>query len=559
MANINDFKLVNKKANKYFEIYDFSKDIRDEDKTKLGFYLFILECVTNNTDINELKNCVIDTEYRSLVFNEKNDDLGIDAVYIDENDLHIQLFNFKFRSKFKANKGQNLNNLSDSDKFMKVIESENLNNLTKSTKNVISEIIDKLNSNEQWKMTLYMVSNENFGLEKNQFMENFSEVYDMSIKSISLDDIIGYVSEKHDDINAKFIVDKGSVMPYKEDELDSDDSYLIKLSLDILMKITCKDVILRNDIDEFNIKSIEKLEFEPKILNDNVRGFLGETKYNTKIIKTIGESPQNFFLFNNGITIVANDIKGKPINGKKMFKCELEGMSIVNGGQTIRSIYKYFDDDNSLNSKLSKAYVLVRFISTGNNDKLKNNVAEYTNSQNAISVFDIKSINNIQIELERYLKENDILYVRKAGDTGKIEENYEYRMSKETLAQILYSVQGNPDKATNQKKSLFSNRYDEIFNEELNFDNVIEYIKKYNEVEKIYSESSYNGFNSKYLYILYISEQMKGISFEKCIEILEEVISLYKKDEQNLSDARKLIQKAFKSKVDETLSNSKFE
>lgn len=558
MANINDFKLVNKKANKYFKFYELSEKIKDDsEKTKLGFYLFILECVTNNTDINELKECIIDTEYRSLVFAEKNDDLGIDAVYIDENELHIQLFNFKYRKKFNPNKGQKLNTLSDSDKFMKAIESENLDGLTDTTKKVISTIINKLNSNEQWKMTLYMVSNENISLEKNSFMENFSESYDMSIQSIILDDIIGYISEKYDDINAKFIIDKSSVMPYKEDELDSDDSYLIKLSLDTLMKITCKDEEIRNNTEDFNLEKISKIEFESKILNDNVRGFLGETKYNSKIIETIESAPQNFFLFNNGITIVAKDVKGKPINGKKMFKCELKGMSVVNGGQTIRSIYKYFENDDSIKSNLSEAFVLVRFISTGDNYELKNNVAEYTNSQNAISVFDIKSINNIQIKLENYLKENDILYVRKAGDTGRTEENYDYRISKEILAQIIYSIKGNPDKATNQKKSLFSNRYDEIFNNDLIFDDAIEYIKNYYEVEKVYQNSKFNGFTSKYLYILYIKAILQELSYEKCIDILEEVISMYKKDEQNLSDARKLIQKAFKSKLDEKLETIK--
>jgi len=556
MANINDFKLVNNKASKYYEFLNLKNNNSDDFyKNKLGFYLYILECVTNNTDLETLKNCIIDTEFRKDVFNEKNDDLGIDAVYIDEDNLHIQLFNFKFRQNFKRNKGQEGRSVSDTHRFMSVIETEDIDNLDETTKNCIETILNKLSSNATWKMTLYFVSNENLKLNKDEYLKNFSEVFDLNIESITLDDIVDYMSEKQEDINASLVVPANTVMPYKENELNSNDSYLIKLSLDNLMKITCNDEEIRNDSEGFEIEEKPNMIFEPMILNDNVRGFLGETKYNNKIISTIKNEPGNFFLYNNGVTIIANEINAELINSKKMFKCSLKGINIVNGGQTVKSIYKYYnDDDNDVNNLLD-SYILIRFISTGENEFLKNNVAEYTNSQNPISVFDIKAINNLQIEIERYLKENDILYVRKAGDTGKQSEHYKYRISKEVVAQILYAVMGHPDKSTNQKKALFSNLYDEIFNEKLLYDDIIKYVLMYFEIESTYKDTAYNGFNSKYLYILYIKNNFKKKSYNECIELLEKVIRSYKKDEQNLSDARKLIQKAFKNSLDKELES----
>lgn len=93
---------------------------------------------------------------------------------------------------------------------------------------------------------------------------------------------------------------------------------------------------------------------------------------------------------------------------------------------------------------------------------LKNAIAEYTNSQNQISAYDLKSVDAIQIQIENYLKEHDILYVRKAGDVGEANCTYKYRISKEELAQIIYSVQGYPDRVTNMKIKLFTDYYNDI-------------------------------------------------------------------------------------------------
>ena len=48
---------------------------------------------------------IIDTDYHNIIFHNKTiDDLGIDAVYIDDEseEIKINLFNFKFREKFNS-------------------------------------------------------------------------------------------------------------------------------------------------------------------------------------------------------------------------------------------------------------------------------------------------------------------------------------------------------------------------------------------------------------------------------------------------------------------------
>src|SRR5699024_2227668 len=125
-----------------------------------------------------------------MVFREKNNDLGIDAVNINEDEHIIQLFNFKFRNSFKVNKGQSLSDMVDASKFLLPIENEKVINMTDMTKSKISTIIEKLNSEDIWKLELYMVSNENEPLKSNDpTVEQFMESYGMEVKTITLNEI----------------------------------------------------------------------------------------------------------------------------------------------------------------------------------------------------------------------------------------------------------------------------------------------------------------------------------------------------------------------------------
>jgi hypothetical protein len=72
----------------------------------------------------------------------------------------------------------------------------------------------------------------------------------------------------------------------------------------------------------------------------NLRGFKGNTDVNDAIIHTMRQSPQNFWYFNNGITILCNKVTKQRMGGNSrtsgVFKCE--GASVVNGAQTVGSI-----------------------------------------------------------------------------------------------------------------------------------------------------------------------------------------------------------------------------
>lgn len=555
MANLNDFKLVNKRAFRYFNYLDLdSTEFEDIEKKRIGFYLLVLESVTGIKDTDEIIFDIIDTNFCRLVLKEKNDDLGIDAVNFDKENHVINLFSFKYRESFKKKSGQNVNNISDSMKFLSFITDEDdadLSTVTKRTKQKIEEIREYLNSDEIWTINLFMVSNENNPLPvEDTFLSQLKKMIDINIESITLNSIINFIAERPDKVSSKIIFDASSVMKYEESELSSSKSYLVSMTILDLIRITCIDKKLRDYYDIFDYSTLKDVELDQGVLFDNVRGYLGDTKYNGNIIKTLDSEPSKFFMYNNGLTITAKNLIAEPKNANKKLLIQIEDFQIVNGGQTLRSIYRQkfmsFDEE-----KLANAKILVRIFQTEDNDVLTNNIAEFTNSQNAISSIDLKSVSNLQIQIEQNLKESDILYVRKVGDTGEESKEFKYRISMERMGQIIYSKIGYPDRATNQKRRIFEEYYEDIFKEDLDFEMLIDYIEEYFMIKEKYKELDIKSYEQKHFYILYLNTKENNI--EKNIKFVEDSLDQYKKDE-NLSIARKLIQKGFRDYVDEKYS-----
>lgn len=551
--NINDFKLVNLYSKKYFEYIKLSnknKEISDINKKRLGFYLLILEAVTGNSDIDELQNSIIDKDYCHIVNEIENDDYGIDAVYIDEDNKKILLFNFKYRETFNKTKGGKESPLLSSTKFLTTLKNNNFNKVTKFTKEKMLEINDKLKSDEIWYIILYLVSNENMSISQDsQLLNSLKENFGMDIETINLEDIVNYISERPEGISCSFLADSDSVLTYEENSLSSSKSYLVKLSIATLIRMTANNDVLRNkhNLESFNELKDSKLNIN--ILYDNVRGYLGDSKFNKNIIKTLKENPNRFFMYNNGITMTAKDVNSVPINGNKKFLFTLKDMQVVNGGQTLRSVYQFKNEDFN-EEKLADASILVRIFKTENNSDLTNDIAEYTNSQNTISASDLKSINNLQIKIENYLSQYKIDYVRKSGDV-ELEETGFKRITKEKTAQIIYSYKGFPDRATNQKSKLFEKYYDEIFDENnLDFELLYKLIDLYFRIEQEYKSLPYEVFPQKIFYIIYLYKYNQNII--DTINLVENSLKEYRKNE-NISDARKLIQKGFKDKLEEIL------
>ena len=140
-------------------------------------------------------------------------------------------------------------------------------------------------------------------------------------------------------------------------------------------------------------------DFGSRLLETNVRSFLqARGKVNRGIRDTIAKEPERFLAYNNGITLTAEAVELDESEGGRSIT-RLEGLQIVNGGQTTASLLA----TNRGHADLSQVYVAAKLIEieTGSiHDQLVRNVSRYANSQNRISEADFSSNDPFHVRIE---------------------------------------------------------------------------------------------------------------------------------------------------------------
>ncbi len=387
VASVNDFKLLNIKCRKYFELYSKGASFvniptKDKLKERFGFYLFMLESLCDEKDLNRISDIITDTEYNTHLSNEKHRDQGVDALYINDETKEIMLFNFKFRETFKAGQMQSSNDAFVSTKLVNCILNSSSDGLGGKLKSLVDKAIDRLNTNEVWKITLYMLSNEPIPINVDETaVQQLKDFYDMEVVSICLPQIRSMMSIRPKPIKAELIIDNEALMSYSESTISTSKSYIVRLNAADIIRITCNNPDLRNKYNCEHIEELAKERIDYGVLFDNVRGFVQKSKYNEAIAKSLKEEPSKFFMYNNGMTIVTKGIKAEQVNGNKKVRITIDDFQVLNGGQTLRTLHNFnAKDEKNITEYLSKSEVLVRIFNASSSDAV-NKIAEYTNSQ----------------------------------------------------------------------------------------------------------------------------------------------------------------------------------
>jgi hypothetical protein len=137
------------------------------------------------------------------------------------------------------------------------------------------------------------------------------------------------------------------------------------------------------------------------LFSANVRDFLGvksgDSNINYQMQKSLKENPRNFFVYNNGLTILTHKVELRENAGDSRTTVKVHGLSIVNGAQTTGTI------GTSADAPPDEAFVLARFIST-NSEELVGDVVRFNNSQNAVTASDFRSTDPIQRRLVEEMK-----------------------------------------------------------------------------------------------------------------------------------------------------------
>lgn len=562
-VNINDFKLLTMECLRYFDQFVDQAQIDNtkvsmlskNQKARYGFYFYMLEMVTGVSDLVDIEAMISDTEFNSHFCDDKSLDEGIDAVYINEEERKIFLFSFKYRERYNPDQQQRKNELVESIKFLNDIQSRNFDHTTGKTNDFLESITQKFYDDYYpWSINLFFISNDTKSLDENDAnVVNFKKTLDLKFKSICLEDIAKSLMSDHDSINAQLVMDNDALMSYKESKLSSDTSYILRLSLTDLIRITCDDENFRNKVENYEKEKLANSTIAYDVLSENVRGFILKSEYNKNITTTLETEPSKFFMFNNGITIIASDVKVTPFPSGTKSQVVITDLQVLNGGQTLRTIHNFNEKNKTSGlANLQKAEILVRVFKV--TDKLlMNRIAEFTNSQNAITNRDLKSISSDQIKLEKFLAEYSIRYIRKNGDVGDDKASnikFNYTISMEKLGQILYAVKGAPENATNKKRAIFDTDYNRLFkSEELLSESTVEMIKDYFQLKREYKRlSNFNVSEQKIYYLLYLKNNT-ALRNSDIIKKFDKILYSYKglgTYQQN----RQMIKPQFKSEVD---------
>jgi hypothetical protein len=147
-------------------------------------------------------------------------------------------------------------------------------------------------------------------------------------------------------------------------------------------------------------------KFGARLLEANVRSFLSVKGkgVNAGIQTTLRSAPERFMAYNNGIVIVADEMRlGKPIDGSTGIAW-LKGLQIVNGGQTTASLYftkKKYPDTNLSHVRVPAKIIVMKTVDPTKEEALVSDISRFANSQNAVKQSDLSANKPFHVEIEK--------------------------------------------------------------------------------------------------------------------------------------------------------------
>lgn len=249
-----------------------------------------------------------------------------------------------------------------------------------------------------------------------------------------------YINENYDNINIElyslidieglYYDDKFKENKYFDHELDVEkDREMGMTKENNNTKINSKYYAIDVPQIYYMKEEAEKQGYE--LFDENIRDFLGlkkSQKINNNIVETLlnDNDRQNFFYYNNGITILCDRferpkgtrhiklIKPKIINGCQTTNCIMEAMKRqIDAGENISKLY-------------NSTYVFVKIFSKENcvdtDGELYNRIVVCTNSQNPIKEEDLVGMDKFFLQLQEKFKGRGFLLLVRSSDENTFKE-----------------------------------------------------------------------------------------------------------------------------------------
>jgi hypothetical protein len=206
-----------------------------------------------------------------------------------------------------------------------------------------------------------------------------------------------------------------------------------------------------------------------RLLERNIRRYLGMlgNRVNEGIKQTLLDPKQrpNFYFYNNGLTLTCSKFDYNALQ-KEDHPVKVEGLQIINGGQTCKTIEATLNALSPTSENLDQAFVLVRLYQLPDDGAdLVKTITYATNSQNPVDLRDLRSNDERQRALQTSMEDLGYNYRRqRSEDSFKATD-----ITSATAAEAVLSVwRRRPQQAKFMTREHFGKLYDTIFAPELN-------------------------------------------------------------------------------------------
>lgn len=475
--SLQDFSLIRTYVEKF-------KSDNTLQTSSLAFSFFVLDLLFS-LQADEIEDALTDSFYLRTRSQDSGHDRGIDALYIDgsESPSVVHLFSFKYTEDFK--KTGNHFPSGEIDKILGFLSSimqrdESLKSHVNSALYSKVEEIWSLFDSQNPKFLVHVCANYYHPFEegeKKRFERELSKYSSVAAEYHLMPELVKRLTHRgrqivHGRVKA---IDKNLF------EKAGGDIRALVVELDArdLIRLVINDEALRNRVDIDDYSLLRGHDLLEDAFEDNVRIYLKQrSRINQNIKSTaLGDESYRFFFYNNGITLTCSRFE-YPRNQRGPIII-LENIQIVNGGQTIHALFEAFQENPE---KFHDLEVLCRIYQTSN-ESLSTSIAEYTNSQNPVKSRDIRSNDYVQKKLEKELFAQAYYYERKKGQHQ--DKPRARRIDAEKVGQVLMAFFNQmPAEAKDNKRLIFAEKYDEIFNDSVTAGGVLLCLTLFSRVEQ---------------------------------------------------------------------------
>ena len=334
---------------------------------------------------------------------------------------------------------------------------------SKKLKSVYKNVYDSLDDNKNIELVLF--TNTKFKEDGLKRINKLREKPEFSSFELTIHD--------------KGDIERKEILSYSDRDLVEEDAVQIFLNKENKNdKLSYGENGIIVNVKATSIKSLYEKHSESGLFSYNLREHVSQKNVDEGIELTIKNDKDNFWFYNNGITIGCEDFIE---SGNKI---KLYNFSIINGAQTTTKIGK----SKLIDGKHDFPLVCKIVKSDLNNKKSREfigKISEASNSQKPIKFRDLKSNDIQQKELEakagsnKYALAIEIKRGVKAKNYNKVREKWQ-RVSNEYIGQLILScIFQKPGIARNSKNTIFSSKkmYQQVFVRKHDFDTLYDLVR----------------------------------------------------------------------------------